>query len=282
MLQWLGFSAFTAVAQVQFLVGEQRSYKPCSVARKKDKFFLPFSLRQFSVFSVSQRWDVINGFGPFLWSLCSLITGCVDIFARFWETSPNCCVSSPWEVATSLLFHLPSLITDFLGSECKSLKQEPMRFKKPNIIYYSIFIPTKVPAPWLPWQSKGVCSLLLQWTTLNVKLVPRLRFESPVQVCPQESTSWKKKKNQQVEKSAAVTRAAWHLGKNLGENPWILSASLSLFIYSYNKHLLSAKYIAGYSWKEYKNQEWLLHSYKIWKEKDPESHSVQRTLVFGQ
>ena len=44
--------------------------------QKKDKFFLPFSLRQFSVFSLSQQWDVIDGFGPFLWSLYSLITGC--------------------------------------------------------------------------------------------------------------------------------------------------------------------------------------------------------------
>ena len=35
--KWLGFQAFTAVAQVQFLVGELRSCKPCGVAKKKKK-----------------------------------------------------------------------------------------------------------------------------------------------------------------------------------------------------------------------------------------------------
>ena len=34
-VQWLGLSAFTAVARVRSLVGELRSCKPCSVARKK-------------------------------------------------------------------------------------------------------------------------------------------------------------------------------------------------------------------------------------------------------
>lgn len=55
----------------------------------------------------------------------------------------------PKKVAANLLFYLPSLIRDFLGSECKSLKQEPMLFKKHKIIYYSIFVPTKVPTPQL-------------------------------------------------------------------------------------------------------------------------------------
>ena len=35
MVQWLGFSAFTAVAWIQSLVGELRSHKPCSVDQKK-------------------------------------------------------------------------------------------------------------------------------------------------------------------------------------------------------------------------------------------------------
>ena len=35
MVQWLGLRAFTAVAQVQSLVGELRSHKPCSAAKKK-------------------------------------------------------------------------------------------------------------------------------------------------------------------------------------------------------------------------------------------------------
>lgn len=127
----------------------------------------------------------------FLWSLYSLITGCG------WAYSPGsgrlvlgAASPCPEKQQPACLFNLPSLITDFLGSECKSLKQEPMLFKKPNIIYCCVFIPTKFPAPWLPWQSKEVCSLLLQWITVNVKLVPRLRFESQVQVCPQESTGW--------------------------------------------------------------------------------------------
>ena len=55
----------------------------------------------------------------------------------------------PEKVAANLLFYLPSLIRDFLGSECKSLKQESMLFKKHKIIYYSIFVPPKVPTPWL-------------------------------------------------------------------------------------------------------------------------------------
>ena len=34
VVQWLGLRAFTAVAQVQSLVGELRSHKPCSAAKK--------------------------------------------------------------------------------------------------------------------------------------------------------------------------------------------------------------------------------------------------------
>ena len=37
MVQWLGLGAFTAVAWVQSLVGELRSYKLCSAAKKKKK-----------------------------------------------------------------------------------------------------------------------------------------------------------------------------------------------------------------------------------------------------
>ena len=37
MVQWLGLGAFTAVAQVQSLVGELRSHKPCGAAKKKKK-----------------------------------------------------------------------------------------------------------------------------------------------------------------------------------------------------------------------------------------------------
>ena len=37
MAYWLGFQAFTAVAQVQSLVGELRSHKLCSSAKKKKK-----------------------------------------------------------------------------------------------------------------------------------------------------------------------------------------------------------------------------------------------------
>ena len=33
--QWSGLGIFTAMAQVQFLVDELRSYKPCSMAKKK-------------------------------------------------------------------------------------------------------------------------------------------------------------------------------------------------------------------------------------------------------
>ena len=36
-VKWLGLSAFTAVAQVQSLVGELRSHKPHSTAKKKKK-----------------------------------------------------------------------------------------------------------------------------------------------------------------------------------------------------------------------------------------------------
>ena len=36
-VQWLGLSAFTAVAQVQSLVRELRSCKLCGVAKKKKK-----------------------------------------------------------------------------------------------------------------------------------------------------------------------------------------------------------------------------------------------------
>ena len=34
-VQWLGLSAFTAVAQVQSLAGELRSHKPCGMAKRK-------------------------------------------------------------------------------------------------------------------------------------------------------------------------------------------------------------------------------------------------------
>ena len=34
-VKWLGLSAFTAVAQVQSPVGELRSHKPSSIAKKK-------------------------------------------------------------------------------------------------------------------------------------------------------------------------------------------------------------------------------------------------------
>ena len=37
MAQWLGFRAFTDMAQVQSLLGELRSSKLCSVAKKKKK-----------------------------------------------------------------------------------------------------------------------------------------------------------------------------------------------------------------------------------------------------
>ena len=40
MVQWLGLGAFTAVAQVQSLVGELRSCKPCGATKKKKKKFL--------------------------------------------------------------------------------------------------------------------------------------------------------------------------------------------------------------------------------------------------
>lgn len=36
-VQWLGNNVFTAVAGVQFLVGELRSRKPCGVAKKENK-----------------------------------------------------------------------------------------------------------------------------------------------------------------------------------------------------------------------------------------------------
>ena len=37
MVQWLGLGAFTAVAQVQSLVGELRSPKPRGMAKKKKR-----------------------------------------------------------------------------------------------------------------------------------------------------------------------------------------------------------------------------------------------------
>ena len=37
VVQWLRLSTFTVRAQVQSLVGELRSHKPCCVARKKKK-----------------------------------------------------------------------------------------------------------------------------------------------------------------------------------------------------------------------------------------------------
>ena len=37
VVQWLGLSAFTAGAQVQSLVRQLKSHKPCSVAKKKKK-----------------------------------------------------------------------------------------------------------------------------------------------------------------------------------------------------------------------------------------------------
>lgn len=112
-------------------------------------------LRQFSVFSLSQWWDVTGWSGPFLWSLYSLITGCGWAYSPgSGETRPECCVSLPGEAAASLPFLISAtLITDFLGSECKSLKQNQC-FKKAEYHLLLRFIPTKFPAPWLPWQSK--------------------------------------------------------------------------------------------------------------------------------
>ena len=37
MAQWLGLSTFTVGAQVKSLLGELRSYKPCSVVKRKKK-----------------------------------------------------------------------------------------------------------------------------------------------------------------------------------------------------------------------------------------------------
>ena len=37
VVQWLGLRAFTAGAQVQSLVRELRSWKPCGMAKKKEK-----------------------------------------------------------------------------------------------------------------------------------------------------------------------------------------------------------------------------------------------------
>ena len=36
-VQWLGLSAFTAVVQVQSLVGELKSWEPYGVVKKKEK-----------------------------------------------------------------------------------------------------------------------------------------------------------------------------------------------------------------------------------------------------
>ena len=38
VVQWLGLSAFTAVARVQSLVGQLRSHKPSGEAKKKKKY----------------------------------------------------------------------------------------------------------------------------------------------------------------------------------------------------------------------------------------------------
>ena len=37
VVQWLGFSTFTAMAQVQSLVGKMKSCKPHSMKRKKER-----------------------------------------------------------------------------------------------------------------------------------------------------------------------------------------------------------------------------------------------------
>ena len=47
VVQWLGLGAFTAVAQVQSLIGELKSHKPCGMAKKKKKkCFLKSSWRR--------------------------------------------------------------------------------------------------------------------------------------------------------------------------------------------------------------------------------------------
>ena len=38
MVQWLGLCTFTAMDQVQFLVGELRSHKPCSERKKMNGY----------------------------------------------------------------------------------------------------------------------------------------------------------------------------------------------------------------------------------------------------
>ena len=60
MASWLGPSAFTALARVQFLVRELRSHKPHSVAKKKKKKTCQMSV---SLFFVSDSGTHL----PFAW-----------------------------------------------------------------------------------------------------------------------------------------------------------------------------------------------------------------------
>ena len=59
VVQWLGLGSLTAVAQVQFLVGELRSRKPRGKAKKRKLYYFPF---------YGQKAEI--GFHKTIWAAC--------------------------------------------------------------------------------------------------------------------------------------------------------------------------------------------------------------------